>query len=116
MVMTLPLLLSAVSVDFFTGGPRPYIGFMKTCCTIVPWPGSAFSCGTWLINDGGRSSSNAGARARRAGSSGRTSGGGWGGRTQTGRTGWERERGHAVEAITQQSARFAEGRQDGRLC
>ena len=46
-VMTLPLLLSAVSVDFFTGGP--VIGFVKTCCTIVPCPGSAFGCGTWLI-------------------------------------------------------------------
>ena len=48
-VMTLPLLLSAVSIDFFTG--KLVIGFVKTCCTIVPCPGSVFvfGCGTWLI-------------------------------------------------------------------
>ena len=48
-VIALPLLLSAVSIDFFTG--EPVIGFMKMCCTIVPCPGSVFvfGCGTWFI-------------------------------------------------------------------
>ena len=43
-VMTLPLLLSAVSVEFFASGS--VTGFMKTCCTIIPCQGSAFGCGT----------------------------------------------------------------------
>ena len=47
-VMTLLLLLGAVSIDFFMGGP--VIGFVKTCCTIVPWLGSAFGYGTWLMD------------------------------------------------------------------
>ena len=47
-VMTLPLLLSAVSVDFLTGGP--VIDFTKTCCMIVPCLGSALDCGAWLID------------------------------------------------------------------
>ena len=51
-VMTLLFLLSAVRVDFFTD--RPGVGFVKTCCMIVPWPGSAFGCRTWLTNGCGR--------------------------------------------------------------
>ena len=46
MVMTLPLLLIAPSVDFYTGGPQR--GSTKMCCMTVPWPGSAVGCTTTL--------------------------------------------------------------------
>ena len=39
-VMTLPLLLSIVSVEFFASGL--VTGFMKTCYTIIPCQGSMF--------------------------------------------------------------------------
>ena len=47
-VMTLPLLLSAVSVEFFASGS--VTGFMKMGCTIIPCQGSAFGCG-WRTFD-----------------------------------------------------------------